>query len=210
MDVSDINSAIAIILFLMPGFVADWTMSLFIPKSGFGDRQMILRYLTLSSLSYALGIPLIALFNFMNWLQGWTLFVLAFALIFVLPVAIGLIVSYGYYHRSLNSLLLKVSGAFNLRPLPSMPNAWDDVFFRISQSEGVWLIVALKDGEFFGGWFGGKSFASTNPEDRDIYIEKIFQIDKSGAWHDTTRPTGILVKLDNVKHIQVIEDSGGG
>jgi hypothetical protein len=58
------------------------------------------------------------------------------------------------------------------------PTAWDEVARNL---EGRWVRVRIGDGKWIGGWFGSKSYVSTYPEPRDIYIEDQHLIDAAGV-----------------------------
>jgi len=59
------------------------------------------------------------------------------------------------------------------------PRAWDDLFWR-----GPALVVRLKlmDGEWVGGLFGDRSYASGYPEPQDPLLEEAYQIGDDGTF----------------------------
>ncbi|MGY1603108.1 DUF6338 family protein [Geodermatophilus sp. SYSU D00815] len=85
------------------------------------------------------------------------------------------------------------------------PTAWDraaptnaDCFIRIRTSEGTWV----------GGWVGsgGRSFVSTYPEPRDIFIEYEWELDDEGVFK---RPVygsrGIFVPLTGSERVSWVK-----
>ncbi|WP_285036586.1 DUF6338 family protein [Plantibacter sp. ME-Dv--P-095] len=69
----------------------------------------------------------------------------------------------------------------------STPTAWDKVAPRHSD---VWVKIRLPNGERVAGWMSGKSFVSTYPQPRDIYIQEQFTISADGSIGDRIPNTG--------------------
>lgn len=66
-----------------------------------------------------------------------------------------------------------------------------------------YVIITLDNGKRFAGLWGVKSFASDEPSERDIYLEKVFKIEKeSGTWTETDR--SLLVKGQYVRSVEFI------
>lgn len=59
-----------------------------------------------------------------------------------------------------------------------VPTAWDQAAHRLV---GRWVRIRLADGRWVGGWFSGKSYVSSYPEPRDIYIEDQHHIAPDGT-----------------------------
>lgn len=70
---------------------------------------------------------------------------------------------------------------FGLNPIHPSPTAWDWRFGNIPEQ---WVIITLKDGTKFAGFCSVKSFFSSNPEERDLYIEKIYSWGDEDEWID--------------------------
>jgi hypothetical protein len=87
-----------------------------------------------------------------------------------------------------------------LEPIHSIPTAWDYYF---SRTPPVWLLVTLKDGSRVGGFFGEKSFASSDPGERDLFIEDVFRVVEDGEWQPVPRNNGIFIKGEEIKHIEI-------
>ena len=83
--------------------------------------------------------------------------------------------------------------------LHPVESAWD---WRFMDTHDEWVIVTLKDGTRFLGFYGRKSFASSDPQRRDVYIEWIYDIDEDGDW--TYRGKGLLVTAGEIKTIEFL------
>ena len=45
-----------------------------------------------------------------------------------------------------------------------------------------WVLVTLKDGTRFAGYCGPQSFITSDPAERDMYIEQIYDLDADHQW----------------------------
>jgi len=85
------------------------------------------------------------------------------------------------------------------------PNAWDDYFLR---REPCWVIAHLDDGRRIGGWYGDKSYASLYPNSGHIYLEELWQIDKTGKFDQKVPGSkGIILRPKDYKLIEFFEST---
>ena len=54
-----------------------------------------------------------------------------------------------------------------------MPTAWD---WKFGDTSAQWVLVTLNDDTKFAGYLGLRSFISSDPGERDIYIERIYDL----------------------------------
>ena len=80
-----------------------------------------------------------------------------------------------------NDLFRPFFARLRLQPVHVVPTAWDYQFGRMREAH--WVLVRLKDGGSVAGFFGTRSFASSDPEERDIFIEQVYRIDEDSNWH---------------------------
>jgi hypothetical protein len=88
-------------------------------------------------------------------------------------------------------------------PLPALgheptPTAWDKAAPSLG---GHWIRVRLDQGKWIGGWYGNRSFVSTYPEPRDLYIEDQHHVDADGTIGpqvDGTAGVWLAIKDDQV------------
>ncbi|MFS0717119.1 DUF6338 family protein [Arthrobacter sp. 1P04PC] len=66
------------------------------------------------------------------------------------------------------------------RSYESTPTAWDKEAQRIES--GRFVRVRLEDGAWVGGWFSTRSFLSTYPQPRDIFIESQYEMTDDGVF----------------------------
>ncbi len=181
--------------FIVPGFIMDSVCSKFVARHRPESHVAFLRYLTFSSLNYAVW----------SWLVYWLLveersLVVAFfcwvLITIVSPVAIGLLLSYAHQNQWLKWLAKKA----RLRIIHATPTAWDYVFSR----QGAAMVqVTLTDGRQIRGFYSNNSFSSSDPNQRDIYLEQACRlVDKK--WCPLESGTSVLITSQNIEYIQFI------
>jgi hypothetical protein len=57
--------------------------------------------------------------------------------------------------------------------------------------------------------FGALSFASSDPRERDLFIQTAYRIDGEGQWHEVAG-CGILVPGGEIRCVEVFPDRRGG
>ncbi len=83
-----------------------------------------------------------------------------------------------------------------------IPTAWDYCFSK--QNEGIWIIVTLKNGKEIYGLFDCNSFASSDYEERDLYIEKVYDINDDMNWNDNPQSKEMLICKDEIETIEFL------
>jgi hypothetical protein len=70
---------------------------------------------------------------------------------------------------------------FGINPVHAVPTAWDWKFGRMREHL---VIVTLKDDTKFAGYCGRGSFMSSDPAERDLYVEKVYDWGEGNSWLD--------------------------
>lgn len=186
------DNAYLILFFLVPGLVVLYVRAQFL--TGWHPLQptAVLSYFTISAIYYALALPLV---NFVLPISLESGSLLAwFTLVFIGPAALGLFlgvaVQKNWAFRALQWL--------RLNPVHPVPTAWD---WKFGKMESQWVLVTLQDGTQFGGYFDSESFASSDPSERDIYIQWVCDIDSEDKWHPRNDKS-VLIASDQVQTIE--------
>lgn len=87
------------------------------------------------------------------------------------------------------------------------PTAWDKAF----QARGPCFIRVLnKDGRWIGGYYGPGSYATSYPEDPEVFLEQAFEISDDGTFGEVVHGTsGVLINCREIQLLQVVELSEG-
>ena len=62
----------------------------------------------------------------------------------------------------------------------------------------------MKNGKTIYGKFSEHSFASSDTEERDLYIEKTYNIKEDMTWVEDDKSKGILVAKDEIETIEFL------
>lgn len=88
----------------------------------------------------------------------------------------------------------------------STPTAWD--FKAYSLKKGSFVRVRTESGVYVGGWFSTRSYLSTYPHGRDMYIESQWKIDANGDFRGKIVGTnGVWVALTDKSVVEWIGPS---
>lgn len=195
------------ILFLIPGFIwrkaAQW-FSPYVPRK----KAEILEYLALSCLNYLLGVVLLFLLLIccpenLHLTEPWTLldhpaYVAGWlALVFILPVLLGAFSVFLSRHPRVSTAMARI-GISVLHPAPT---AWDYAFAR---RERYWARIELTDGQIIEGMFDSSSLASGEPDERDIFLEQVFEWDDERKQYNAVeRCAGVWVSAGQIRAIRL-------
>lgn len=193
-DLKDLNNVYLVAAFIIPGLVISYMRSRFITGRMEKFSDAALGYLTLTLIYYGFALPVI----------GWILRVepgplktlLWWGLIIVGPMAFGLLLGLATQREWLRWIATKLG----LRMVHNTPTSWDWRFGSCRKPRFV--MVTLTDGSSVAGIFGLDSFASTDPAERDIYLEEVMDVGADGAWSYRSEPTGILIIAKEIRYVE--------
>ncbi len=185
---SDVASILA---YLIPGFIALSVRSQFVTTPHLQNNERLLSYLTISVIYNAVAIRF-----FPGVLEGSLWSAPAFVLVFIVgPIIVGVILGVNTQKDFVRGLL----GRAKLSTIHPIPTAWDWKFTNITGEQ--WVLVNLKNGDEIRGLLGSDSFASSDPTDRDLYIQWIYDINEEGKWIPLGN-RGILIATDEIRTIE--------
>ena len=201
MTIDSLDVVFYTLSFVVPGFIWYSALVTVVPRKTEEKEISFLRYLTLSCLNYALWSWLVYLLLKSDFFIGHNIrsSVAWFVIIFISPSVFGLIFG-KLSDKDWSRRFLMRLGLNQIHPIPT---AWDYYF---SRTEPVWILVTMKDSSQVGGFFGERSFASSDPNERDLYIQEVLKINQDGPWQRIPDNNGILVRGDEIKHIEFWKD----
>lgn len=192
--------------FIVPGFIIDFCLRLFVPQKEWEEKRGVLYYLCLSCLNYAVWSWLVYILVKTNFAAEHPLAsgLLWAVIVFVSPIFIAWLLLL-LYRKNVAKALAK---RMKLNIAHPTPTAWDYKFSTIKNK--TWVTVVLEDGQTISGFFWTNSFASSDFKERDVYLEKVYVIDEeSGEWSPVPRSDGMYVSGKTIKCIEFYEDSEG-
>ena len=199
MTIDSFNTLFYILAFVVPGFIFDSITRKLLPQGQHDTQSSFLRFLTASCVNYGLWSWLIFWLYQTKYYTSHPLRtgLIWLLLIFISPLIMGII--WGLLNK--RRIIEKTLGKFGITTVNPVPTSWDYKFSKIN--EPVWVLVTLKDGSFIAGYWGYESFASSDGNIKDVYIEKVYKITSKGPWIPTSNNNdGILIATDQIKTIE--------
>lgn len=190
-------TALVFIMAVTPGFVIVFVRSQLVSGRILPYPAGFLLYLTVSTIYWAV-LFLIADVLIVNsiWWEGSTLGSLRWLVFLVLiPVIVGAVTG----AVSNRTLLYKALKKIRLNPIHPTPSAWDWTFSDLNEQ---YILVKLNNGSMFGGFLGADSFISSDPDERDLYIEEIFEIGEENNW--VTNGHGVYLTGRDISSIEFL------
>jgi hypothetical protein len=202
MTISGFEALFYTLAFVVPGFLLHSTIAVFVPRKAEQPQLSLLRFLSLSCANYALWSWLIYLISATAFFKDHPArAAIAWGIVILLsPIALGMLGGF----LSQNNLVRKLLQRCGLVPMHAIPTAWDFRFSKIEKA--VWVLVTLKDGGQVAGLFGSRSFASSDPSERDLYIQSVFRVPGEGQWQRVPGNDGVLISGDQIKYIEFWTD----
>ncbi len=199
MDLKSIDAVYLALAFLVPGQIILFFRSRFTTGRMLPFKEAVLPYLAISLTYYALALPLVdVVLHFEE--PGYAKSLAWFGLVFVGPTVAG--VGWGIIHQvGLGRRLLAKVGLHVVHPVPS---AWD---FKFGDMPAQWVLVTLKNGTRFAGYYGKKALASSDPVERDIYIAQVYDLDEQHNWTaraDGSSVLGPVYKVARRRHLRMV------
>lgn len=197
MTLSSFDAVFYTVGFLVPGFVWSAAMSTMLPPRQTASQTRFLEFLTLSCINHGLwswALFLIFQTGFIERHIVWSSWFL-FGIIFVSPVGLG-VASGVLRQREFIARFLRGLGVRTVHPVP---RAWD---WHFSRERPSWVLVRLKDGTPIFGVFHERSFAASDPQNRDIYLEAQFRLLEGGEWAPVEDTDGVLIMANEIAYIE--------
>jgi hypothetical protein len=200
MKIDNLTTVFLIISVLIPGFIYGGVVSNLVPTRAGGEKEvLILRYLTATAFNYAICSPLIYLLVFNQIFKDDAVVhgILWFLVIFVIPVILGFLRGWIVQHDGLRWFHKLI----RLRSINPIPTGWDWIF---STTDPCYLLITLTDGTEIAGYFGPSSMASSDPEHKDIFIEKVYKAPRRGhgVWQPVDGSLGMYVEGTQIAYIE--------
>jgi hypothetical protein len=193
-DVWNPDKLALFLIFFLPGFISMKVYDLIVPGEPRDASRSLLEAISYSTLNFAALFWLIAIIQTDDFYhKHFILYSLSIIAIMVVvpacwPVAFLKLSTWRFIARHFVNPIRK---------------PWDYVFGKRTP---FWVIVHLHSGQKIGGFFGDKSFASSNPADEQIYLEEVWFLDDDGRFESAVEGSqGIIVMKEEIRAVELFE-----
>jgi len=120
----------------------------------------------------------------------------------ILPTLLGVLLGITAQRHSVRNLFLKSTAALKISVnlADPTPTAWDWKFAQLRES---FVIIKFKNDSTVYGWAGPNSFFSSDPAERDLFIERVYILDEHGRWQ-AKNLEGIWIDAGEISTIEFI------
>jgi hypothetical protein len=197
MFVDNIPQLLIFIFSLVPGFVLISVRGRFIPLDRKPINEMILDYMIATAWCYGLNSWLIIIaYNLQDDMRLIEVALAVFWFAILSPAIFGIASVWITQHNIFKSIFTRMG----LKYISDISSAWDYQFHRVDSMK--WVIITLTDGKTITGIFGEKSFASSQGDYGDVYLESVYIIDEQGNWKQDDQTDGIIVKGSEIRFVE--------
>jgi hypothetical protein len=85
------------------------------------------------------------------------------------------------------------------------PTAWDHMF---RDRGSCFVRVRLKDGTWVGGWYGTRSFATSYPEARELFLQSAWRMNPDGGFlQRVTDTSGLHIRVTDGDVVELVDSS---
>lgn len=188
----DISTIHLFILFIFPGLISMHVYRLLMPAKRIDWKTSLFEGLFYSGVNFALLLPVIIYIHYDNFPNNHPFFysLIGSFVLLVTPILWPVI------YRKLISSNRIMKGL----QIP-FPSAWD---FFFDKREEVFLLIHLNDGNMVGGFFGEGSYATSYPDEGDLYLKAVYSIKDNGEFGEPIQDTsGLLIRKDQYSYIEL-------
>lgn len=176
-------------VFVLPGLISMKVYRLILPAVDIDWKTALLEGLFFSSVTLLIFFPVIYLIFSAELLYSIKIIICS-ALILVTSVGLPFLLKYLLTKTRLSEVL----------NLP-YPTAWD-YFFDLR--EPCFLLIHLNNGKWIGGYYGINSYATSFPNQGDIYLEAVYRIEEDGTFGEVIEESyGLLLTRDQYEYIEI-------
>lgn len=183
------------LIFSVPGIIALYFRAQFLAGRLPTASEGAVSYITVSLAYHAIAYPIARSIYESGSLEGW-FWAGWLALIFIGPAILGILL--GLNIRK--GWTKKLVNRFGINTIHPVNCAWDWWFGHCPE---CWVIVTLKDDTKWYGYMGANSFMSSDPAERDIYIEHVYEFTADGQpW--TARNSSVWISHGEIQTLEFL------
>lgn len=199
MTIDSIDCIIYTSYFLIPGFIVAETTNTMIPSKRRSDAEKVLVYLGYSILNFGCWFWAFYLISKQFAIRNSLYWLCLIVLVIITGTITGIIIGVLKKHSPIRWIM----GKHNVMTEHPIPTAWEYKFSQLK--EGERLTVHLDDGTVIRGLFYNKSFASSDMEKRDLFIEEVCML-IDDKWKPVEGSDGVWISSGAIKWISFFKE----
>ncbi len=195
-EVKSLDQLTLLLGYIVPGLIIVWMRAQFLMGRIGAVKDSLLIYFTLS-LTYLVVLNALTTLCTGNpapldqQTRYWLAIDLAGAAVF--GAIFGLNARFGWIRQAVGKLGVNLTHVIG--------PAWEWKFSNFPPSI---VFLTLKDDSRICGWCGRKSFVGSDPDDRDLFLEQVYDVDSDGVAHIRVPGKGIYVAAGEIRFIEFV------
>lgn len=188
------NTLFWFVVLFLPGFLSAEVYGMMVASERPDFSKDFYKAVAFSILNFAVFAPVVYGMSMAGWFsQLWVTWVATYVVLIVAPI--------GW------AFLMKWLRDEPWTPFLSCDNkAWDYFFAR---KVPVWVVAHMNDGETIGGFFAGKSYASSYPSEEQLYVQQVWLLGEDDEFlKPVDQSEGVLLNARDIKTIEFYEFTG--
>jgi hypothetical protein len=195
-DLKDVFSLQLFFAFVVPGIIATYVRAQFLTGRIPSAKDNIFEIVVLSTIYYSVFIvlihPLIDTISYRLYRDAaWIALTIVGPVIF--GITLGIAAQRHYFAR--------IAARFDLSLVHVVPTAWDWCFSNLKS--GCFVMITLTDERTVVGYYGTKSFSSSDGGERDLYLEEEWDWEAEQGWKERPERVAILVPGREIKFVEI-------
>lgn len=190
----DIDTITLFLFLVLPGLISMQVYRMVMPAYRIQWGTALLEGLFYSAINFALFSPLIYLLygGILSDVRAVWYVLLWIAVLLVGPLLWPLLIRWIVRNTKLVRHL----------QLP-YPSAWDYYF---DKRHPAFALVHLKNGKMIGGYYGNESYATSFPNNGDIYLEAVYKVGEDGTFGAAVDDTdGVIIRREEYYYIELFK-----
>ncbi|MBR0413766.1 MAG: hypothetical protein IJI67_01685 [Clostridia bacterium] len=194
MTINSFEAFCLISIFILPGFIVNSIIDYTNPPKKYKEVVFILKSIGYSIINCAIWSWLYLFIIKYDGINNVFRFILLVCVSLISSTIIGLIIAKTKQRNVIDAFLAKL----HIKTIHGTPTAWDYYFSKLKCD---FVIITLIDDTQLFGWYSSESFTSSDPEERDIYVEKAYRFENE-QWILDEEGNGFYVPKDQIKMIE--------
>jgi len=183
--------------FVLPGYIVREVLSSVLPQKQISEGAHILEAIGYSILNFTLWCWLFQIVHVhLKCRPALYLFTTA-ASVCITSCLTGMAIGIIRAKQIFRSILQKI-GINLTHPIPI---AWD---YKFSENKSYWVEVTVSNGKTLRGLYSSRSFSSSDPAFRDLYIEALY-LKENDTWKRQAQTAGVWISPEEIRYIKFYE-----
>lgn len=183
-------------IFVLPGFIINSIIDSMNPPKKHNDGIYLLKCIALSIINCAIWSWLYKVVLECKKIPTIWHWILLILISLVGAAILGVLISIFKQLKIFDRIFSKLK----ISTIHSTPTAWDYYF---SKQKECFIIITLIDDSKLYGWYSSNSFTSSDPDERDIFVEIGYHLSDNGEWCIDDQSNGFYVPKDQIKYIEM-------